>query len=240
MSDNIAYGKAAPLKPFSSFGSKKRQLDNLSSFGPFAPIIGALVGGVIGAFVTYYFVVRRKYVLFRIGQSIDITLPLRAEAFRARQFHMSIKIGDLEFHNLNKCTVNIRNKGNAAIQNLTFDVTISGNHTVLPTVLAKELALSKSIQVLPKYDEKSKIDPIYTVCAPYLNPGELFDLVLFFDGPTDECRVYCRMEDVKTKIKRLPFDPWDVLEGGARFYRRLGFFLISHPRHSRSRSRRGR
>jgi hypothetical protein len=148
--------------------------------------------------VTYYIVVRRKYVVFWISKSDDITLPLRQEGMRVRQF-FSFKLGDREFRNLNKSTVRVKNKGNVAIQNLSFDVVILGEHTALPGISAKNHRIARSVEV--KSEIENRVDPIFAISTPYLNPKEAFEIDLFFDGEADECRVYCRMEDVKIKIK---------------------------------------
>jgi hypothetical protein len=173
---------------------------NLTILGPFfSPIIGAIVGSVITFLVTYYIVVRRKYLVFLISKSEDIAFPLRQQGMRVHQF-VSIKIGDREFNSLNKSTVRVRNKGNAVINNVVFRLVISGEHTVIPTVIARQLDLRRSIHV--STDPDNSLDPICTISTEYLNPNEAFAIVLFFDGHHNECSIYCRMEDVKIKIRR--------------------------------------
>jgi hypothetical protein len=58
------------------------QLENapqLSYIGPVAPIIGAIVGSVITAVVAYFFLAKRQSITFWVGDSEDITLPLRRQ-----------------------------------------------------------------------------------------------------------------------------------------------------------------
>jgi hypothetical protein len=152
---------------------------NLTILGPFfSPIIGAIVGSVITFLVTYYIVVRRKYLVFWISKSEDIAFPLRQQGMRVHQF-VSIKIGDREFNSLNKSTVRVKNIGNAAINHVVFKVMISGEHTVIPTVIARQLDLRRSIHVAT--DPDNSLDPIFTISTEYLNPKETFAIVLFFD-----------------------------------------------------------
>jgi hypothetical protein len=93
--------------------------------GPLAPVIGAIVGGLIGACVTYRLVVKRKALAFRISESEDLTLALR-------QHHkfIAFKLGDKEMLNLNRSSVVVRNAGNVSIGNVAFAVGINGNHDV--------------------------------------------------------------------------------------------------------------
>ena len=136
---------------------------DLTLLGPLSPIIGAVIGAVIASLVTYFIVVRRKYLMFWIIKSNDIAFPLRQQAMLLRQF-FSIKIGDRRFHNLNKSTVPVKNIGNIAIQHLSFDVVIPGEHTAVAVASARNLDLRRSVQVESKYDDiKIPIDPMYAI-----------------------------------------------------------------------------
>jgi hypothetical protein len=61
------------------------------TFGPIAPIVGAIVGACITAGVTYFFIYKRKVVTFWVSETEDLTLPLR-------QHHSFVrfKVGDSE------------------------------------------------------------------------------------------------------------------------------------------------
>jgi hypothetical protein len=214
---------------------------DLTLLGPLSPIIGAVIGAVIASLVTYFIVVRRQYLMFWILKSNDIAFPLRQQAMLLRQF-FSIKIGDREFHNLNKSTVRVKNIGNIAIQHLSFDVVIPGEHTAVAVASARNLDLRRSVQVESKYDDiKIPIDPMYAISTSYLNPKESFEIALFFDGKVDECEVYCRMEDVKIKIRRggtlveQIFDDRVPTSIGAKFVRYLLFAPLTAPLLSRRR-----
>jgi hypothetical protein len=163
--------------------------------GPLAPVIGAIVGGLIGAFVTYRMVVKRKVLSLRISESEDLTLALREH----HRF-MSFRIGDKEMLNLNRCSVTVRNVGNVSIANVAFNVVIDGKHGVsLAEVSAGNIKLRDEIRIEKVGDN---IDPLFNVSVPYLNAKESFEVDLFFDGATNKCNAYCRMEDVTVKIHR--------------------------------------
>jgi hypothetical protein len=163
--------------------------------GPLAPVIGAIVGGLIGAFVTYRLVVKRKALAFRIGESEDLTLALR----QRHQF-MAFRIGDKEMLNLNRSSVLVRNAGNVSIANVAFVVVIDGRHSVsLAEASGGNLDLRREITIEQK---GYNIDPAFNVSLPYLNAKESFEVELYFDGVTSKCEVYCRMEDVNVKIQR--------------------------------------
>jgi hypothetical protein len=71
-------------------------------------------------------------------------------------------------------------------------------------VNTKNPNLGQSVHIDPNHDmpECKRVDPTYTISMPYLNPKESVEVVLFFDDAVEECKVFCRMEDVKVKIRR--------------------------------------
>jgi hypothetical protein len=163
--------------------------------GPLAPVIGAIVGGLIGAFVTYRLVVKRKALAFRIGESEDLTLPLR----RHHKF-IAFKIGEKEMLNLNRSSVLVKNAGNISITNVTFSIVIEGAHSVaLAEASGGTLDLRREIKI---EQIEGTIDPVFNISLPYLNAKENFEIELFFDGVTSKCNVHCRIEDVNVKIQR--------------------------------------
>jgi hypothetical protein len=64
-------------------------------------------------------------------------------------------------------------------------------------------------------DRPSKnYNPTFHIKVPFFNPKERFDIVVFFDEAADDCNVHCRIEDVKSPIKRGDFiSTRDLLEG---------------------------
>jgi hypothetical protein len=163
--------------------------------GPLAPVIGAIVGGLIGAFVTYRLVVKRKVLVIRVDESEDLTLPLRQ-----RHKFMAFKIGDKEMLNLNRSSILVKNAGNVSIANVTFSIVVEGIHDVaLAEASGGTLNLLREIKI---EQIEGRVDPIFNVSVPYLNAKENFEIELFFDGETSKCDVYCRIEDVSIKIQR--------------------------------------
>jgi hypothetical protein len=167
------------------------------TFGPIAPIVGAIVGACITAGVTYFFIYKRKVVTFWVSETEDLTLPLR-------QHHSFVrfKVGDSELANLNRARVVVKATGNTAISNLTFDIEIPGAH---PMYLAEHHAespkLYHAIQI--DWDKPPKTsDPRFHITVPFLNPKEKFDILVFFDERSDRCNIHCRIEDVRAPVKR--------------------------------------
>jgi hypothetical protein len=162
--------------------------------GPLAPVIGAIFGALIGAFVTYRLVVKRKALMFRISETEDLTLALRAH----HQF-IAFRIGDKEMLNLNRCLVYVRNVGNVSIANVTFAVVIKGKH---PVCLADSAGGSVDLRREVKIEQAGDhIHPVFNVSVPYLNAKESFEVELYFEGPTSKCDVRCRLEDVSVRIQ---------------------------------------
>lgn len=153
------------------------------------------MGALIGAFVTYRVVVKRKALTFRISETEDLTLALRAH----HQF-IAFRIGDKEMLNLNRASVSVRNVGNVSISNVVFVVAIKGTH---PVSLAEAVGGSVDLRREVKIEQiGDRIDPRFTVSLPYLNAKESFEIELYFEGDASNCDVRCRLEDVNVKIQR--------------------------------------
>jgi hypothetical protein len=168
--------------------------EQLAYIGPLAPIIGGFVGASIGAFVTYYLVLVRKAVTFLVGKSEDITLPLRQE-----HDFIEFKIGDRTLLNLNRASVIVRNSGNGAITDFCFDIEIPGRHPhYLAKLVTNDVDLRNSVKI--SWDEPPESRSLFHIRTGFLNPKEGYEVVVFFDGPTDDCNILCRMEGVKCKI----------------------------------------
>lgn len=170
---------------------------HLAAVQPLAVIIGALITATAVALVTYFIAVKRKSVTFWVGKSEDLTFP-----FRGDHKKIFFKIGDREFHNLNKSTIFVKNTGNTSIQDLKFDIEIPGDH---PQYIAEAAItdgyLRKAIKIT--YDEPAlKNNPrLHVTVSPFLNSKEAFEIFIYFDNTTKNCNIYCRMEDVKSKVR---------------------------------------
>jgi hypothetical protein len=177
-------------------GEEKMDLSGLT-FGPIAPIVGAIVGACITAGVTYFVIYKRKVVNFWVSETEDLTLPLR-------QHHSFVRfrVGDSDLSNLNRGRVVVKNTGNTAIANLAFDIEIPGTHAMhLAEHHATSQKLYQAIQI--DWDKPPKTsDPRFHIIVPFLNPKEKFDILVFFDGTTDRCNIHCRIEDVRALVKQ--------------------------------------
>jgi hypothetical protein len=165
-------------------------------FGPIAPIVGAMVGALIAAAVTYFVVVKRKRVTFWIRETEDLTAPLRKH-----HPDISIKIGNNEYKNMNKGSVLIRNMGNQAVENFAFDVALPGRHGVIMTNLKWRDPTATMDQLGVELVTDSNNMPL-RFSIPFLNPNESLELDLYFEGEPVGCNVSCRMQDLKIKMRR--------------------------------------
>jgi hypothetical protein len=205
-----------------------------NTIGPAAPIVGAIAGAIIGAVVTLYFVLKRKRVAFYVTPSEDITIPLQQH-----KRHIGFKLGDRELLNLNRGSVLVVNRGNTAIQDFTFDIVINGDHQFAAAELnSDDVKLVNAVKIVDR-ESKQPYDPIFHVSIPFLNPGESFEVVLFFDGTTNDCQVYCRMEDMKFKVVRAQkSDVLDLLGSTSIKIGLLGLSLTIGPSERKARRRR--
>jgi hypothetical protein len=174
-----------------------RKVENLqfNFVGPLAPIIGAIVGALIAAIVTYSLVVKRKSVVFWIRDTEDLTSSLR-------KHHHAIlfKIGEIETANLNRATVSVSNVGNVSVPNLKYEIVVPGTHQVaLAEAGTENFQLRQEIVIT---GTNRNADPAFTVSVTFLNPKESFDVEIFFDGRMTNCEVYCRMEELKVKVRK--------------------------------------
>jgi hypothetical protein len=69
-------------------------------YEPLVAIVSPIIGALIGAAVTYYFVVKRKRVTFYVGRSEDLTLRLRQH-----QSFVVFKLNNKEVSNLNRAII---------------------------------------------------------------------------------------------------------------------------------------
>jgi hypothetical protein len=150
--------------------------------------------------VTYFVVVKRKSVAFWVSDGEDVTLPLR-------RHHKDIvfKVSGREFLNLNRANVFVKNTGNTSIAGFKFDIEIPGTHQqYLAELIVDDAALRNAINIT--WDEPPlTADPMFHIAvAPFFNKREWFKVLVYSDGETTKCKIHCRVEDVKTKIKSGP------------------------------------
>jgi hypothetical protein len=163
--------------------------------GPLGPIIAA----IITFFATFFFLRKRKRVIFLVSKSEDLTLPLRRESR-----DVTFKITGEDWFNLNRATVTVKNIGNTSIKDLQFDIQIPGSHNHYRAGIARA---SNGIRPAIKInwdDPPVWTNPLFHISLPFFNRIESFELFLFFEGTTDECNVRCRMGGVEVKIKEAP------------------------------------
>jgi hypothetical protein len=166
--------------------------------GPIAPIIGAIMGALITAAITYFLVVKRKSLGFWISESEDLTRLLR-------QHHQQIvvSVGQQGFFNLNRATVLVKNTGNVSIEGFNFDIEIPGEHKgYLADMLVDDEDLRKSITFSTDQPPPTSNPTLHVKVGGFLNPRESFKVGIFFDDATVNCKVRCRIADVKSKVKR--------------------------------------
>jgi hypothetical protein len=164
--------------------------------GPIAPIIGATVGALIGAAVTYTLVQKRKRVILFAGKSESLTDSLKARSGEIAK----VTINKQELDSLNRAEVHAYNNGNTSIANFSFEIFLPGPHKfVQPSLNASSLLLQTD--VLMKVASVEQYSSV-RLTAPFLNPKERLEVAVFFDGKLVEPEVMCRIEDVQCKVRR--------------------------------------
>jgi hypothetical protein len=99
----------------------------------------------------------------------------------------------------------VKNTGNTPIAPCPFDVEIPGEHNqFLAELTTKDPDLRRAIEIT--WDEPQvRNDPRFHFrVSPFLNPKESFEILFYFDKETNKCKIHCRIEETKTKIKRGP------------------------------------
>src|SRR5262249_9728101 len=94
------------------------------------------------------------------------------------------------------------NSGNASIPKLIFDIEIPGRHEqYLAEVVVRDDSLREAVEITWRQTE-SRINPrCQVIVSPFLNSGEAFEVLIYFDNTVDNCKVYCRMKDVRSKVR---------------------------------------
>lgn len=166
--------------------------------GPLAPIIAAVMGALITAIISYSILHKRKAVTFWIARSIDITFPPREG-----HSEISFRVGGREFTDLNRASIFIKNTGNTSIPSLEFDIEIPGEHQEFATeLITSDHQLRKSLKTTSDEIPVNKDPKMHVSVSSFFNATKSFEVLVYFDHETRDCNVYCRMEDVKSTIKR--------------------------------------
>lgn len=176
-------------------------MSDLSSFQPIATIVSALISAAAGAVATYFIIAKRKAVTFWVTETEDVTLPLRKH-----NNAISFKVSGREFLNLNRSEVFIKNTGNTSIADFRFDIEIPNlHHEYMAEVIVDNSDLQKAVKL--NFDEpRVDVDPMIRFnIVPFFNGSESFKVLVYSDGVTKDCKIHCRVQDVKTRIKSGPY-----------------------------------
>ena len=169
----------------------------LSLVGPIAPIISAMITGIITIAITYFFIMKRKSVGFRVSPTEDLTRSLQGQH---RQIVVSVD--GQPFLNLNRGTVRVKNTGNVSVEGLQFDIEIPGeHHGYLADAIEGDPQLRKAITITTDQPPIT-CNPTFHVNVPtFINPKETFGIAVFFDNELVNFNVRCRVADVKAKVR---------------------------------------
>lgn len=176
-------------------------MSDLSSFQPIATIVAALISAAAGALATYFIIAKRKVVTFWVTETEDVTLPLRKH-----NKAISFKVSGREFLNLNRSEVFVKNTGNTSIADFQFDIEIPNlHHEYMAEIVVDNPDLQKAVKL--NFDElRTEVDPrIRFNIVPFFNGSESFKVLVYSDGVTKDCKIHCRVQDVKTRIKSGPY-----------------------------------
>jgi hypothetical protein len=178
----------------------------MPELGPIAPILGGVVGALIAATVSYFFVFKRRRVVFWIQKTRNLTDGMKP--------FVAVAVEGSEVVELNRASVMVENSGNAALKDFEFEVRIPGHHgNCVAKAESSNPLLERAVSVGKSYSSASEI--LVKVVVPFFNPKETFEVVLFFDNEADECEVRCRMEETTVTIRRgLPRSGFEELAGG--------------------------
>lgn len=95
---------------------------SLIPYFPLIAIVGPIAGALIGAAITYFFVVKRKRVTFYISPTEDLMQGLRQHLATA-----VLRLDNRDVLELNRATVTVKNNGNASIKEFDLSSTFSYN-----------------------------------------------------------------------------------------------------------------
>ncbi len=161
---------------------------------PLMAVLGPILAAMITLAVTRYFR-ERKRLTFIVVRTEDLMLPLR----RNRD-QVSVRIDNTDVLDFNRGLVFVHNNGNVTIKEPAFSVKIDGNHDLrLFNISAENARLKDSIDA--GWDREDNAD-LLRVAIPFLNPKERFQITIFFNGPTVDCEILCRIEGVVHVLKK--------------------------------------
>jgi len=164
------------------------------SFRDLVPAV-AILGSALAAVLTLIFT-RRWQARKRLTLWIEKTEDLSRAFGKHDDFAIVFKQGEQEIQNLNRAIVGVENTGTVNISDLSLEVEIPETHKAR---FARKDSIDKSLQeaVLLQWKESPNTQARLQISLRFFNPGETFRIILFFDGPSDDCKVYCRIEGVE-------------------------------------------
>jgi hypothetical protein len=161
---------------------------------PAIAIAGPILAALITLLASRHFR-EKKELTFVLLRSEDLAQPLRR--YRDK---VSFKINEVEVTEFNRGLVWVGNSGNKEIKEPSFQIRIAGSHQLrIIEVRSDDGQLKNAVQTVWGREGN---DDVVRIAAPFLNPGERFRVLIFFDGPTVDCDVSCRVEGVNVRIRR--------------------------------------
>lgn len=164
------------------------------SFGPIGPVIGAIIGAAATLTVGYFITHKRRRITFSLYKAEDVTIGLRKQ-----NRHVALKFEDGEALNLNRARIRSQNTGNTAVGKFVFEIRLFQNLSYYYTDVISNTS-NIPISIEPISGQGSMNELLVRVSVDFINPSEALDFVLWYDGPTVNPEVRCRIEDVKTII----------------------------------------
>lgn len=163
----------------------------------FQSVLGALVGSLLTIAVSRRLGAERRRLEFSIARTENLT---RALTVHHPQLIVSVK--GQAFSTLNRSVIKVINTGNVSLKTVDFYIEIPGQHSAyLAEVVADDPDLTSSIKIATSNSGPAVNPVLHVVVEGFVNPREFFNVIAFFDGSTTDCKVRCRVADVKVKIK---------------------------------------
>jgi len=168
---------------------------DITTIQPFSAIIGAAITATASFLIAYFLVLKRKKIEVRVEPTEELT-----RALRGHNRVIAVSVDRQPFLTLNRSTVLVRNTGNSNIEKFSFNIEIPGEHEgYLYDVVADNRDLYAAISISSPV---SAHNPTFNVTVgTFLNPGEEFKVVVFFDQEAARCNVQCRVPDTRVTIK---------------------------------------
>ena len=169
---------------------------DITTIQPFSAIIGATITATVTVLVAYFLVLKRRRIEFRIEPTEELT-----RALRGHKRVIAVSVDGQPFLTLNRSTVLVSNRGNTNIEKFSFNIEIAGEHGgYLYDVVADNRELYDAITISSQANSRS---PTFNVSVgTFLNSGEEFTIVVFFDEEAARCNIQCRVPDTRVTIKR--------------------------------------